>query len=69
MYTFTLWAYPAHELFQSFSASVIAHLCDTHKSDVYVQDPSKEVFWLRWDDGDTVTLMLLNTDWTVQSKR
>lgn len=69
VYTFTLWAYPGHELFQSFSASVIAHLCDTHKSDMYVEDTSGEVFWTRWDDGDTTTLMLLNTDWTVEGNQ
>lgn len=69
VYTFTLWAYPGHEQFQSFAASVIAHLCDTHKSDIFVEDTSNEVFWTRWDDRDTTTLMLLNTDWTVEGNQ
>lgn len=65
VYTFTIWAYPGHEQFQPFAASVIADLCDKHKSDIYVEDVSNEVFWTRWDDGGDTTLMLLNTDWTV----
>lgn len=64
VYTFTLWAYPGHELFMHFSAAVLQKLAKDTLPDIYVEDPSGEVFWTRWVDGDTTVLMLLNTDWT-----
>ncbi len=64
VYTFTIWAYPGHEAFQDFCAAWIEKLSADSLSDCYVQDPSKEVFWTRWVDGNRTTLMLLNTDWT-----
>lgn len=64
VYTFTLWAYPGHEGFRDFTASVVAKLAGENVPDVRVADESGEIFWTRWEDGDTVRLMLLNTDWT-----
>jgi hypothetical protein len=61
-----LWAYPGHELFQQFSATWLAHLAEQNKGDIYVDDPSNEVFWTIWKQDDNAQcLMLLNTDWTV----
>lgn len=65
VYTFTLWAYPGHEKFMSFVAAWIAELAKQSLSDVYVEDPSGEVFWTCWKDGNKDIIMLLNTDWTV----
>jgi len=64
VYTFTLWAYPGHERFQTFCAAWIAKLARENQPGVRVEDPSGEVFWTRWVNGDETTLMLLNTDWT-----
>ena len=65
VYTFTLWAYPGHEKFQSFAASWIAALSEQSRSDIYVQDDTKEVFWTIWKDGAKTYVKMLNTDWTV----
>jgi hypothetical protein len=64
VYTLTAWAYPGHEKFQKFSAAWVAHLAKMTLPDIYVEDETEEVFWTRWQDGDTATVMLLNTDWT-----
>lgn len=64
VYTFTAWAYPGHEKFREFSASWVAQLAKTTLPKIYIEDETKEVFWTRWQDKDTTTLMLLNTDWT-----
>jgi hypothetical protein len=64
VYTLTAWAYPGHEKFQEFSAAWVAHLAKMTLPDIYIEDKTNEVFWTRWQDGDTTTLMLLNTDWT-----
>lgn len=66
VYTFTIWAYPGHEQFQKFSAAWTMELSKRALPDVLVEDPSKEIFWTRWEDGDKTILMLLNTDWTVK---
>jgi len=65
VYCLALWAYPGHEKFQKFSATWLARLAEQNKGEIYVDDPSKEVFWTVWrlEDG-THCLMLLNTDWT-----
>lgn len=34
--------------------------------EIHVEDPSGEVFWTRWVDGDKTTVMLLNTDWSTK---
>ena len=65
VYTFTLWAYPGHEQFQSFCAAWIAELANRTLSPVYVEDPSREVFWTRWVNEGQQRILLLNTDWTV----
>ena len=69
VYTLTLWAYPGHEKFQKLSAAVIAALAASVRSEHYVEDPSREVFWTYWrntgDQADAL-LMLLNTDWSVK---
>lgn len=64
VYTFTLWAYPGHEKFQSFCASFIAKLSSETLDDVYVKDDTNEVFWSVWDDAGRKKVMLINTDWT-----
>ncbi|MBE5765795.1 MAG: hypothetical protein E7335_01275 [Clostridiales bacterium] len=64
VYTFTLWAYPGHEDFQNFCAAWIADLAQKAQPAVHVDDPSGEVFWTRWIDGEDTIVMLLNTDWT-----
>ncbi len=68
-YTFTLWAYPGHESLEAFSASWIAKLSEMSRDEIYIDDPSGEVFHTRWEDGDTVILMLLNTDWTEKGNK
>ena len=64
VYTFTLWAYPGHEEFQRFCAAWIGVLSEQVLPEIHVEDPSGEVFWTRWVDGEKTTVMLLNTDWT-----
>ncbi len=67
VYTLTLWAYPGHELFRSFSASVLSALAGETLTGTYVEDKSGEVFWTRYEEEDGAeTLMLLNTDWTLK---
>ncbi len=65
VYTFTIWAYPGHERFQSFAASWIAELSEKSLSDVCVKDETGEIFWTVWEDGAKKFIKLLNTDWTV----
>ena len=70
VYPLTLWAYPGHELFRSFSASVLAVLAGETLTGTYVEDKSGEVFWTRYEEENGAeTLMLLNTDWTVNRAR
>lgn len=67
VYTFTIWAYPGHEKFQKFCATVVAALAEDVRGEYYVEDESREIFWTRWentDDGADALLMLLNTDWS-----
>ncbi|MBE6920623.1 MAG: hypothetical protein E7468_03555 [Ruminococcaceae bacterium] len=64
VYTFTLWAYPGHEQFQTFCATWIKELAGSSLPCHYIEDPSGEVFWTRWVDADRESIMLLNTDWT-----
>jgi len=64
VYTFTLWAYPGHEQFQSFCASWVAKLAEGALPPVYVEDSSREVFWTRWVNEGQQRILLLNTDWT-----
>ena len=68
VYTFTIWAYPGHELFQKFSAAWIKKLtrdvCES--DDKYITDTTNEIFWTVWEDEKDTRFMLLNTDWTVR---
>ncbi len=66
VYTFTLWGYPGHEKFQNTAAEWVMHLAKETLTDSYVIDPSKEVFYSRWEDESEKRLILLNTDWTVR---
>ncbi len=66
VYTFTYWAYPAHERFEDLSAAYIAHLAAAARDDEYIKDPSGEVFYTRREKNGTVSFMLINTDWTVK---
>jgi hypothetical protein len=65
IYTFTLWAYAGHEQFQKFAATWVEIISSTAaKSEAYLIDESREVFWTRWVDSKKTTMMILNTDWT-----
>lgn len=68
VYTFTIWAYPGHELFRKFCAAWVKKLtkevCEA--GDEYITDTTGEVFWTVWKDENVTRFMLLNTDWTVR---
>ncbi len=64
VYTFTYWAYPAHEAFQSVSAAYLEKLAAESLGDEYVKCPTNEVFWTRGKEDDTTVFNLINTDWT-----
>lgn len=70
VYLLTAWAYPGHEELQTLSASWIAKLAQEHRGESYVDDPSREVFWTRWEeDNGCSRLMLLDTDWTAPNAK
>jgi hypothetical protein len=69
VYTFTLWAYPGHEKFQSFSASWVAKLSQQALGEIYVEDETGELFWTTWQDGNTTRLFILNTDWSIKGNK
>jgi hypothetical protein len=64
VYTFTIWAYPGHELFQKFTAFWVQKLSSDTLNDAFVIDQSKEIFWTIRKDKDTTSIFMLNTDWT-----
>lgn len=64
VYTFTIWVYPGHELFQKFTAAWVQKLASDTLTDVYVIDQSKEVFWTIRKDENKTSIFMLNTDWT-----
>lgn len=66
VYTFTIWAYPGHELFQKFTATWVENLAKQTLGDIYVVDETKEIFWTKRKDGDLTSIFMLNTDWTVK---
>lgn len=66
VYTFTLWAYPGHELFQKFTATWIEILAKDTLDDNYVVDDTKEIFYVKRKNGDKTSIFMLNTDWTVK---
>lgn len=63
VYTFTLWAYPGHEQYQTFAASWVINLCEKARGNIYVEDKSGYVFYTTWVNGDVTEIMLLNTDY------
>ena len=65
VYTLTAWAYPGHEDLGKVMAVFLRHLGEIYRGEIYVDDPSKEVFWNRRDCGKYQQITLLNTDWTV----
>lgn len=70
VYLLTAWAYPGHEQLQATAASWIAMLAAEHRGAVYVDDPSREVFWTRREEENGCTrLMLLNTDWSAPNEK
>lgn len=70
VYLLTAWAYPGHEQLQAVSASWVAHLAAEHRGTTYVDDPSCEVFWTRWEEENgAARLMLLNTDWSCPNEK
>ena len=70
VYLLTAWAYPGHEELQSLAASWVAHLAGEHRGTIYVDDPSREVFWSRWEEANGCSrLMLLNTDWSCSNEK
>ena len=69
VYTLTLWAYPGHEKFQRFSAAAVENLAREAVADLFVEDPSREVFYTIYDNpasGADHLVMLLNTDWSTR---
>ena len=63
VYTFTLWAYPGHEQYQTFAASWVINLCEKARGNIYVEDKSGYVFYTTWVNDDVTEIMLLNTDY------
>ena len=63
VYTFTLWAYPGHELFRQFTANWVGYFAENARDDVYIEDKSGEVWWTTWVNGNKKQIMLLNTDY------
>ena len=65
VYTFTAWVYPGHEQFQSTAAEIIAKLADEYKGEIWIDDPSREVFWNVREMAGGALLSMLNTDWSL----
>ncbi len=65
-YTFTFWAYPGHEQAQEFCAAWVAKLAEEAQGEIQVEDPSKEVFWTVWQEGEKTVVYLINTDWSAK---
>lgn len=63
VYTLTLWDYPGHEQFQTFSATWLEVLAKDARGKIYIEDQSKQVFWTTWVNGNTTEIMMLNTDY------
>lgn len=64
VYTFTIWAYPGHQLFQKFTATWVENLSKQTFDDNYIIDDSKEVFWTVRKENNKTSIFMLNTDWT-----
>ena len=65
VYLLCAWAYPGHESLNSIVSSFMASLCEKYRDDWFIEDPSREVFWNSWREGDGYgKIMLLNTDWS-----
>ena len=64
VYTFTIWAYPGHELFKQFSADWINLFLTEARGNIYLEDNSGDVFWTTWQEGNVIHIMALNTDYT-----
>ena len=65
-YTFTFWAYPGHNEAQDFCAAWVAGLSEDAQGDITVEDPSREVFWSVWQEGEKTVVYLVNSDWTAK---
>lgn len=65
VYTLTLWDYPGHEQFQTFSATWLEVLAKDARGKIYIEDQSKQVFWTTWVNGNTTEIMMLNTDYFI----
>lgn len=64
VYLICAWAYPGHEALSEAVSAWTAKLAKEHRGDIYVEDPSREIFWNIWEENDRChKLMLLNTDW------
>ena len=65
VYLITAFAYPGHEALQEVVSTLMVQLAGEHLPQNHVEDPSREVFWNQWDEGNGMQrVMMLNTDWT-----
>jgi hypothetical protein len=64
VYLICAWAYPGHEALSEAVSVWTAKLAREHRGEIYVEDPSREVFWNVWQENEREQkIMLLNTDW------
>lgn len=65
VYTLTAWAYPGHDKLAEVMAAWLRYLGEQFRGDIYIDDPSSEVFWNVRESDAFKQVTLLNTDWTV----
>lgn len=64
VYLICAWAYPGHETLSGLVSAWTAKLAKEQRGDIYVEDPSREIFWNVWEESNKHhKIMLLNTDW------
>ena len=64
-YLLCVHAFPGHEAIKHFLPNLVIALIDRHvRRDVFVDDPSADVYWSVWKTAaDAGKIYLLNTDW------
>lgn len=65
VYTICAWAYPGHDKLAAVMAVFLRKLFAENRGEVYVEDPSKEVFWNVRNCGHYKLITMLNTDWSM----
>ena len=64
-YLLCVYAYPGHEKLKYISANIMQTLLGMHaKKEIFVNDPSNQIYWSDWQNGAGGKLYLLNIDWT-----